>query len=554
MSGTPEPSAQTLFATAQSLHRQGKSAEAEQNYRAALAIAPHNAEALEWLGVLCLQNGQQDEALELLQAASDAAPQRVSYHDNLAAALVQARRPAEAVKALRRSVAAAPDVLATRVHLGELLGLIGHYNEAMAEFDHAIDMDPVLKNVCRDTSGIADEKARSQLILQNCQHILSRYPYYAPAVYSKSCALQTLGRMDEARTACEQAIALNPTIAVYYHNLVHSGSAEQKQKALAALEKLTAHEDAMPEDGRTALHFLLAKAYDDAGRFEDSFTHLRSANALKRQQIQYDEAHEIGQLSALAAAFTPARLQELSGGGVPNDKPVFIVGMFRSGTTLIEQILASHPAIYGGGELPLLPDLVREKGGLDATDALLTPQTLRDLGERYGTKTAAMAPTAKRITDKQPYNFRNVGLIHLALPGARIIHITRNPLDTCFSCYSLMFAGEIGFAYDMGEMGRYYKAYEALMAHWRKVLPEGAILDVQYEDVVADLEGQARRLIAYCGLDWDERCLSFHKTDRAVSTASLYQVRQPLYASAVGRAQVYDAWLRPLKDALGIGD
>ena len=164
----------------------------------------------------------------------------------------------------------------------------------------------------------------------------------------------------------------------------------------------------------------------------------------------------------------------------------------------------------------------------------------------------ALAPTADRITDKMPANFQFVGLIHLALPNAAIIHTRRNPVDTCLSCFSKLFAGEQRFAYDLGDLGRYYRAYERLMAHWRSVLPEGAMLEVDYEEVVADLEGQARRIIAHCGLDWNDACLEFHKTERAVRTASVMQVRQPIYSSSVGRWRPYTHLLAPLFEALEI--
>jgi tetratricopeptide (TPR) repeat protein len=393
------------------------------------------------------------------------------------------------------------------------------------------------------------------MVLENCGHILARYPSYAPAYYSQASTLLNLGRTVDARRACERAIILNPTIPVYYHILIHSGDVAQNASAVSALEQLAAQEDALPEDGRAMLHFLLAKAYDDRKRYEEAFTHLQKGNAIKRRMIAYDETREIGRMGAIAAAFTLERVQELRGSGHPCSVPVFVLGMARSGTTLVEQILASHPDVYGAGEVTYLPELVQEgHAGNDfpADFAALPPDGLRRLGALYEARLMARAPEAKRIVDKLQYNFLYVGLIHLALPGAYIIHVKRDPLDTCFSCYTLMFAGDVDFAYDLGELGRYYKAYEALMDHWREILPEGAMLEVQYEDLVNDLPGQARRIVEYCGLKWDERCLEFHKSSRAVVTASLYQVRQPVYKSSVGRAQAYASHLGPLREALGL--
>jgi tetratricopeptide (TPR) repeat protein len=543
------------FTTGQMFHRQGRLAEAELQYRAALKLDGSHVDAMEWLGALCLQSGKIDEAIRWLGEAAAQRPEKAVFHDNLAAAFMRAQRPEEAAMAYRHSLAAAPDAIETRINLAKILRRLGRHGEAMAFFEQAVAMDPHLKAVCRDTSTLSSEEARCNTVLENCRHILARYPDYAPAYYSKACVLLNLGRTVEACGVCERALVLNPTIPVYYHILVHAGDANQKASAVSALEQLAEQESALPEDGRAMLHFLLAKAYDDQKRYEEAYAHLQKGNAIKRSTIAYDETREVGQMGDIAAAFTPERLRELYGSGYACSVPVFVLGMPRSGTTLVEQILASHPDIYGAGELTYLPELVREgHAGKDfpAGFAALPPDQLHRLGAMYAARLAVIAPKAKRIVDKQPYNFLQVGLIHLALPDARIIHVKRDPLDTCFSCHTLMFAGDVGFAYDLGELGRYYKAYEALMDHWRKVLPEGAILEVQYEDLVNDLPGQARRIVEYCDLKWDERCLEFYKADRVVATASLHQVRQPVYKSSIGRAQAYANHLGLLREALGL--
>jgi hypothetical protein len=223
--------------------------------------------------------------------------------------------------------------------------------------------------------------------------------------------------------------------------------------------------------------------------------------------------------------------------------------MPRSGSTLIEQILASHPQIQGAGELTTLEKM--EAGYPESYSALDGP-ALRRLGESYLAQMPLLANGKVRIVDKLPGNFLRVGLIRLMLPNARIIHTTRNPIDTCVSCYSKLFTVGLPFTYDLGELGRYYRAYSELMAHWRSVLPPGAMLDVSYEDVIDDLEGQARRLIDYCGLPWDDRCISFYRTIRPVKTASAVQVRQPLFRSSLQRWRRYEAGLGPLLDELAL--
>jgi len=236
-----------------------------------------------------------------------------------------------------------------------------------------------------------------------------------------------------------------------------------------------------------------------------------------------------------------------------------VLGMPRSGTTLVEQIIASHPMVYGAGELHAFNDIILSVRGPNGNPLpfpefvpALDASALKQFGARYVESVRKLAPRGLRFTDKMPSNFYFVGLIHLALPNAKIIHTVRDPVDTCISCFTKLFSAEQNHTYDLGELGRYYKRYEALMAHWRRVLPRGRILDVRYEEVIDDLERQARRIISHCGLAWDEHCLSFHETKRPVRTASATQVRQPIYKSAVGRWRVYEEHLGPLLSSLGI--
>jgi hypothetical protein len=254
-------------------------------------------------------------------------------------------------------------------------------------------------------------------------------------------------------------------------------------------------------------------------------------------------------------------IAQKSGAGEPSRMPIFVIGMPRSGTTLIEQIIASHPLVHGAGELQTFNDVILTVRGPDGNPLrypdfmpALDAAALRQIGARYVADVRKLAPSGERVTDKMPSNYYFAGFIHLALPNAKIIHSIRNPVDTCISCFSKLFTAEQNHTYDLAELGRYYKRYETLMSHWRRVLPAKTILDIRYEDVVADLEKQARRIIDYCGLPWDDRCLSFHETDRPVRTASATQVRQPIYKSAVGRWRVYEGQLEPLLRGLGIAE
>jgi hypothetical protein len=282
------------------------------------------------------------------------------------------------------------------------------------------------------------------------------------------------------------------------------------------------------------------------------------ANTVKRRRIAYDESRTLELFDRIRSAFDRRLFEATAGGGCHSSLPVFVIGMPRSGTTLIEQILASHPAIHGAGELSDFDQLAHQMcdGGGKAfrvpeDTRILRPVDLLKLGETYVAGLQRLAPRAERITDKMPANFLYAGLIQLALPRARIIHVLREPRDTCLSCYSKLFTAEQNFTYDLGELGRYYRKYAGLMAHWRDVLPEGRMLEIRYEDVIDDLEGSARQLIEHCGLDWDPRCIAFHQSQRPVRTASAVQVRRPIYRTSLERWRAYETHLAPLFAELG---
>ena len=370
--------------------------------------------------------------------------------------------------------------------------------------------------------------------------------------------LGELGRIAEARAAFEKAVALAPRCPAHYLNLVHCDRVAPDDPHVAAMEALALEQDAFTDQERVDLEFALGKAYADIGQHARAFEHLIRGNARKRRMLVYDEAAVLGQLERTANVFDAKRLRQGRRFGNPSYQSIFIVGMPRSGTSLIEQILASHPKVFGAGELTLFQDVVtalrnEEPGSPPFPEMMLhLPRgKLRELGDRYLGALKPLAPGARRITDKMPVNFLYAGLIHLALPNARIIHVRRDPIDTCLSCFSIQFTGGGGeFCYDLGELGRFYHAYAELMAHWSTVLPAGVMIDVQYEELVANLERQTRRMLEHCGLEWDERCLAFTETRRPVRTASAAQVRRPIYQSSVGRWRPDPPLLQPLLDGL----
>jgi tetratricopeptide (TPR) repeat protein len=512
-------SARQSYEKAVSLHRQDKLADAERHYRAVQRDYPAHSGVLHGLGLICGRTDRPEEAVEFLERAAAAAQQDPAIRGDLGNAYLTLGRYEEARRCFEAVLASQPTHGAALQGLGNALGILGKPTEALAAFER----------------------------------LLAIGPKSAAAHFGIGTIQTQLGLFAPARDAFERAVALSPGYPAYHRALAETATFVEGDPRLAALEALSRKENTFPEAQKVELHFALAKAYDDLGRYERAFGHLKRGNTIKRHLIAYDETAVTDFFRQIAAAFTPALLQARRGAGHRTELPIFVVGMPRSGTSLVEQILASHPDVFGAGELLFVSDLVAEGhagAGYPGDAASLSRDTLRTFGRLYTDRVQILAPQARRVVDKLPANFRHIGLIHLAMPGARIIHVRRDPADTCFSCYSKLFLNGLNYTYDLGELGRYHKAYEALMAHWRAVLPQGALLDVQYETLTGDLAGEARRIVAFCGLEWDARCLSFHETARPVRTLSQLQVRRPLFTTSIGRWRLYEAWLQPLLDAL----
>lgn len=375
---------------------------------------------------------------------------------------------------------------------------------------------------------------------------------------NKGLTLIQAGRIREGAALLERAIEQAPQCAEAYYNLSLSRQFEAGDAAIGAMQELA--QRAAFSDPRDAikLNFALGKAFDDVGDYPQAFIYFSAGNEYKRRALPYDEPGVVGRLVRTRWAYTADFIRKRSEFGYNSEVPIFIIGMPRSGSTLVEQILSNHRAVHGAGEIDHFDAAAAELGGavgetLNRPEfvAQFSSNQFSQLGASYVQSLRATAPAASWIINKTLDNYRQAGLIAITLPRARIIHVQRDPIDTCLSCFSTLFSENIPFAYDLAELGRYYRAYDILMAHWRAVLPEAMMLEVQYEDVISDLEGQARRIVNHCHLDWDPNCLEFHRNARIVRTASLAQVRRPLYKSSVGRWRAYERFLGPLLSALG---
>jgi tetratricopeptide (TPR) repeat protein len=557
---------ETNFAQAYSnrgnaLQRLKRFADAEKDYRRAIELQPSFADAWNNLGTCLRELKRSEEAETVYRKALEFAPSNPDTLDNLALALKDLERLDEAADLMRRALTIESRDEKLFVHFATVLLDQHKLDEAATANERALALNANNHDAVNLAGRIAFERGDLAAALAHYRRALTLKPDLADAYNNMGNVLKELGQLQEAQDAYLQAIRLDPNIAGVYVNLADSKKFAPGDPHLATMESLAAKSDGLSKTDRLQLDFALGKAYGDLKDYRRSFSHFLAGNAAKRATIAYDEASVFDLFDRIEATFTRELIAQKSGAGEPSRMPIFVIGMPRSGTTLIEQIIASHPLVHGAGELQTFNDVILTVRGPDGNPLrypdfmpALDAAALRQIGARYVADVRKLAPSGERVTDKMPSNYYFAGFIHLALPNAKIIHSIRNPVDTCISCFSKLFTAEQNHTYDLAELGRYYKRYETLMSHWRRVLPAKTILDIRYEDVVADLEKQARRIIDYCGLPWDDRCLSFHETDRPVRTASATQVRQPIYKSAVGRWRVYEGQLEPLLRGLGIAE
>lgn len=466
-------------------------------------------------------------------------------------------RIAEALAAVDRAAALEP-VLAERhvqrarclVLAGRTAGARGAAREALrlgvARLDHLLMLGGVLVR-CGDQQQALEVYLKAQALA----------PENVDVQRGLASVHRYLGDLGRAEAACDAAIRLDPedceTIGL--RSSLRTVTPEHNH-----IEALCAHEARGAKTWRGAVHlaYALAKEYEDLGRHGESFECLRRGAGIKRRHTRYDLADDLAIFPALRAAFSAARMAAHAGGH-DTRAPIFVVGMPRTGSTLVERIVSAHPQVQSLGEPNTLSlemmRLVEEGQGGARLDRRRLPELaaalpMRTLAERYLQDVAPLRDSRPRFVDKLPLNCLNIGLIHLAMPNAAIVHVVRDPLDACYAMFKYLFRNGYPFSYDLEELAAYYAGYYRLMQHWRSVLPPGRIYDIRYEDVVTDLGGEARRLIAHLGLPWDSRCEEFHVNRSPSMTGSAAQVRRPVYATSVGRWKSLEHELEPLRRAL----
>ena len=536
----------------------GRPDEAAERYRAAIALRPDFAEAHCRLAAILVDRGAHEAALDYAARAAALMPGWADAHVTHAVALACRRRFVEAEAAYRRALALQPERAQALSDLAQVLTELARIDEAMACHRKALRLqpnNPVFHLRLSHTHFLGGDPAAAEA---SCRHALTLDPHAAPAWSWLGHILRSLGRFDEARTCLRRALALDPELTNAYFGLAILGEQAGGEQQLGPLRALLADPD-RPVMARVDAGFALGRMLDNADRYDEAFPCFARANALYRQFLAqagqgYDGAAFRQRIDGLIASCTPELYASVAGEGNPSEVPVFVVGMPRSGTSLIEQIAATHSGVAGAGELPDIGYIIgqvhthvrgRQEEDLDLDLA-------RRLADEYVAKLQRIGGGAARVIDKMPDNILALGLVALLFPQARVIFCRRDPRDTCLSCYFQQFDIPQPWAYDLADCALRALEIARLAEHWRGVLPL-RMLTVDYEALVADPEGESRRLIAFLGLEWEPACLAFHKTERPVLTASGWQVRQPLYSRSIGRWRKYERHLGPLLEILGRG-
>ena len=513
---------------------------------------------------VALQENQIAVAEALLRDHLKQHPTDVAALRMLAEVAGRLGRYTDAEALLTRCLELAPSFTAARHNLAIVLTRQNRATDALAVARHLLDGEPRNPGYRSLMAAIQSQLGEYGECIRLYESVLADYPKQPKVWMSYGHGLKTAGRTDEAITAYRKASAIAPQLGEAWWSLANLKTFRFEPADLETMRRQLTRKDIAQED-RLHLHFALGKALEDAAQYEDSFTHYAAANRLRHEMVRYDADQTTGLVRRSKALFTKEFLAARAGAGCLARDPVFIVGLPRSGSTLIEQILSSHSLVEGTMELPDIPAMVRAITSGDARGtaaradrtrypgvlADLDPQQLRELGEEFLERTRIQRKTtAPFFIDKLPNNWQHVGLIHLMLPNAKIVDARRHPLSCGFSVFKQHFARGQNFSFKLDDIGRYYRDYVELMAHFDAVLP-GRVHRVHYEAMVADTEREVRRLLDYCDLPFEDACLRFHENERAVRTPSAEQVRQPIYKDALEQWRHYAPWLGPLRDALG---
>ena len=529
-------------------------AAAEQFYRQAIAADPSDAESYAALGFLALRARRHPVYRELSLTANKINPRLVLRYVQRAEAAKAQRRMVDAAEAWQRALALQPDNAGLLIEVAEALLDLGRNGAAEAAQDAAARVPNNSKIQLRSAAVLA-ESGRLDLASSAADRALALEPANFEVPLRLGQIRRAQGKIEDAIRLFRRALELNPESGEAWLQLSDLERFRPGSQDIDRLQKLI---DRLGDSRQTTpVLFALAKAYDDVGEFDRAFQYLERGNRMIASQVSYDPATDEKWAERIRRNLDRKLVREKSRFGIPSDLPVFIIGMPRSGSTLVEQISAAHPKIHGAGEIAEVGQMLNDLKSLcpESTDYIdacrtLKPAAQHKIGTAAVVRLSGLCDTATRITNKTLGNFFHVGFLSFVLPQARFIETVRDPIETCFACWRLPFRGKLAFTYDLSHLARYYKVYRQLMAHWNAVVPD-RIFVCSYENLVAQQESVTRQLLSFLGLDWDRACLEFYRDDRPVLTATAAQVRRPLTPTPSQRWRNYERHLGPLLDALG---
>jgi len=537
-------------------HQAGKLADAERLYRELLALEPNDFDTCNLLGILYLESSRPGDAVPLFMSSAALRPTdgRVQY--NLGLAYKNLSDSVSAARHFLRAVELLPDDVDAHVALANMQRLGGTLDLAVGSYRTGLALAPDNTGAKQGLSaalnqmGVEKNKAGdAEDAIELMQESVDLDPGNADALMNLGIIYEQVGRTDDALAAIRSAIEAKPDFANAYYQLAHLLDHNVSEHDIQTMETLFGNVDANARD-RGRLAYGIGKALEKRGDYAKEFDWLREAHRIMAKEDPFNPETQTEFVDKLIEQYSKP-LAVPAADGVPGaEKLIFVMGMPRSGTTLTEQILASHPLVFGAGESPVLGEIaVRVHGKMDDASAMLA------LASRLVTAMHKRSNGPAYVVDTSPTNFLHVGLLAGLLPKAKIIHCVRNPLDTCLSIYQHPLSKAHSYAHDFGDLATYYLNYRRLMDHWHSLLP-GSIYDMVYETTVAELEPSVRALLANCELPYDEACVEFHRTNRVIKTPSASQVRKPIYSTSVHRWRRYAEQLRPLRDALedGLGE
>lgn len=545
---------QEVMLQAEQFRQQGRLLDAEAIYRQIIQQYPDAHYAYHGLALVALDAGNDTLAIDLINRAIAYDDKIAHYHSNLGEICRRSGRLEAAVAACERATVLAPKEAEAFYNLGLAYSASGLNVEAIRSYRKAIKIQPQ-HGFAHNNLGAVLERQGELAEAEKCYvRAVTINPQHVEAQNNLGVLYGEKGDIAKARDCFNKAIALSPYFVDAHFNLSSIKTYELNDPHLQLLDAMILNSEQVAIDIRIKLYFAFAKALEDVREYDRSFGFYAEGNRLKRSLIDYRPDKEIFIINKMKSIFTKTAVSNNFVENISGIQPIFIVGMPRSGSTLIEQILDCHPHVLGGGEQLLLGETIDEFLGDETFDKFigLSPDQLISVGDKYLKKLRKLAPrNTSFVVDKMPANFFYLGAIRSMLPGAKIIHSMRNPLDSCFSCFGKLFKDEMNFTYSLKELGEYYTRYADLMGYWHEVLPANFILDVSYEMLVDNFEEEIRRILDFVGLPWSDQCLAFHENKRRSKTASVAQIQKPLYNTSVGRGVHYGVYLNDIKLLVG---